>query len=50
MSETSEKSRNSLSLRVGNWFEAKGTGWGVVALPIFALIIALIAVARWIGL
>jgi hypothetical protein len=43
-SELSE--RNSISLRLGKWFEARGTGWGVLAVPLVVLLLALVAGSR----
>lgn len=34
---------SSLSVRVGGWFEAQATGWGVLAIP--ALVLALLVIA-----
>ena len=41
--------KNSVSLRLGRWFEAKASGWGVVALPILVLVLILLADARLMG-
>jgi len=40
---------NSLFLRLGHWFEARGTGWGVAAIPLLMLLIAAVALARVLG-
>lgn len=29
----------TLSLKIGQWFEANATGWGVVAVPIVVLLV-----------
>ena len=39
--------KTSLSLRLGNWLEADGTGWGVVAIPVIGL---MMMGAAWLGL
>ena len=41
--------RNSVSLRVGQWFEARGTGWGVAAVPVLFVVLILLAAYRWIA-
>ena len=38
--------RNSLTLRLGHWFEARGTGWGVAAIPVLMLVLVILAAAR----
>lgn len=40
-------SKNSLSLKLGNWFEADATGWGVMAIPVIGL---MLMGAAWLGL
>lgn len=42
-----EPRAGSISIRVGSWFEARATGWGVAALPVLVSLIALVAGARW---
>ena len=42
-------SPDSLSLKLGNWFEAHATGRGVIAIPIVVLVIAGVAAAKLIG-
>jgi len=49
MTDPASNPRNTLSVRIGQWFEAKGTGWGVVAIPVLTLVLAVIAAARWLG-
>ena len=41
--------KNSVSLRLGRWFEARATGWGVAALPILVIILVALAAARLLG-
>ena len=41
--------RNSISLRLGRWFEAQGTGWGVAAVPVLGLVLAALIAAKLIG-
>ena len=36
-------SRSSLSFRLGHWFEARGTGWGVIAVPVLVVVVVLAA-------
>jgi len=43
------QTRNSISLRLGGWFEARGTGWGVAAMPLLVLVLALAAATRLCG-
>jgi hypothetical protein len=38
---------DSLSVKVGSWFEAHATGRGVVAIPIVVLVIAIAAAVRF---
>ena len=38
--------KDSLSVKLGGWFEAQATGWGVLAIPIIILIVAVAAVLR----
>jgi len=36
--------RNTLSMKLGRWFEATATGWGVIAIPaVLALLLAFAA-------
>ncbi len=49
MTEPASNPRDTLSVKVGQWFEAKGTGWGVVAIPVLTLVLALAAAARLFG-
>ncbi len=46
---SSPQSRNYLSVRIGHWFEARGAGWGVIAVPILLLLIAILAGGRFAG-
>jgi len=41
--------KNSVSLRLGRWFEAKASGWGVAALPIVVLVLIFLAGSRLVG-
>lgn len=36
----------TLSLRMGQWFEANATGWGVLAVPIVVMLLGAAALAR----
>lgn len=36
----------TLSLRVGRWFEAEATGWGVVMAPVALLVAAALVVLK----
>ena len=38
------RARDTLSLKIGAWFEAQATGWGILAIPA-VLLLALVAVA-----
>ena len=38
-----DRSLDSVSLRLGGWFEAHATGRGIIAIPIVALALALVA-------
>lgn len=40
------RSRNTLSFKLGAWFEAHATGWGVWAVPLMLLFLAGLALAR----
>lgn len=42
-------SPDSLSLKLGSWFEAHATGRGVIAMPVVVLVIAGLAAAKWLG-
>lgn len=33
------KPQSTLSLKLGSWFEANATGWGVVAIPVLGLLL-----------
>ena len=35
----------TLSLRIGQWFEANATGWGVVCVPVVVLLLLVAAAA-----
>jgi hypothetical protein len=39
-------SPDSLSLKLGSWFEAHATGRGVLAIPLVVLVLALAAAAK----
>ena len=43
-----EQRATSLSVRVGSWFEARATGWGVAALPLLVTLVILVAGAHWV--
>ncbi len=36
----------SLTVRLGTWFEARATGWGVAAIPVLLLLLAALAAAH----
>jgi hypothetical protein len=38
---------SSVSLKVGAWFEAQATGWGVAALPVVLAVLLMVALLRW---
>ncbi len=40
------RSRNTLSFRLGAWFEAHATGWGVWAVPLILLLLAGLELVR----
>jgi hypothetical protein len=45
-----KSSPDSLSLKVGSWFEAHATGRGVLAIPVVVLVLAVAtAVKVWLG-
>lgn len=37
----------TLSLKIGQWFEANATGWGVLCVPLVILLLAAAACLRW---
>lgn len=39
----------TLSLKIGQWFEANATGWGVLCVPIVVLLLLAAAVASQLG-
>jgi hypothetical protein len=38
--------QDSLSVKLGGWFEAHATGRGVLAVPVVVLIVAMVAAAK----
>ena len=36
----------SLTVKLGNWFEARATGWGGAAIPALLLLLAVLAAAH----
>jgi hypothetical protein len=36
----------TLTLRIGRWFEANATGWGVIALPVVVLLLGAASLAQ----
>ena len=38
--------QTSLSIKLGSWFEAQASGWGVVAFPFVVFLLAILAVAH----
>ena len=45
-SSTVRPSPDSLSLKLGGWFEAHATGRGVLAIPVVVLVLALVAAVK----
>ena len=41
--------KSSVSVRIGRWFEARGTGWGVIAIPLLLLLLMVLANSRLAG-
>lgn len=41
---------SSLSMKLGGWFEANATGWGVVAIPVALALLLAFAVIKLIWL
>jgi len=41
-----DRAGDSLSVKLGSWFEANATGRGVFAVPIVVLIVAVVAAAK----
>jgi hypothetical protein len=41
---------NTLTVKLGRWFEARGSGWGVLAIPVLALGLLAAAVAHLVPL
>ncbi|MCR5879444.1 hypothetical protein [Phenylobacterium sp. J367] len=40
----------TLSLKLGQWFEANATGWGVLAVPVVILLLgAVVLLKLWVG-
>jgi hypothetical protein len=44
-----DNARNTLSMKLGGWFEAHATGWGVIAVPIVIGLIGGLALLRWLA-
>lgn len=40
--------RDTLTMKLGSWFEAHATGWGVLAIPIVIGLVLGLALLRWI--
>jgi len=40
------RERDTLSLKIGAWFEAQATGWGILAAPVVLILVGAIAVVR----
>ena len=36
----------SLTVKIGKWFEARATGWGVAAIPVLLLLVAAMAASH----
>jgi hypothetical protein len=45
-SSRSRTNGNALSLKIGAWFEAHASGWGIVAIPITLLLLGGLAFAK----
>jgi hypothetical protein len=43
------RAESSLSLRIGHWFEAEATGWGLVVLPLVLFALLTVALLKWFG-
>jgi hypothetical protein len=43
------RAESSLSLKVGHWFEAQATGWGLVALPLVLGALLTVALLKWLS-
>ena len=43
-----ETPSTTLCVRLGHWFEANATGWGVVAIPIVVFLFAIMAAAHFV--
>jgi hypothetical protein len=41
---------NTLTVKLGLWFEARAGGWGILALPVLALVLVAAAAARLVPL
>ncbi|HEX4710447.1 hypothetical protein [Phenylobacterium sp.] len=41
------RTESSLSLKVGHWFEAQATGWGLVVLPLVLGALLTAALLKW---
>jgi hypothetical protein len=39
--------KSSVSVRLGRWFEARGTGWGVVVIPVLLLLLIILGHGRF---
>jgi hypothetical protein len=44
------RQKDFVSIRVGQWFEARGGGWGVIALPILVFVFGALAGLRLMAL
>jgi hypothetical protein len=47
LKRTPQSPTDSLSVKLGDWFEAHATGRGVIAAPIVVLIVAIAAAIRF---
>jgi hypothetical protein len=47
---STRRAPNALSFKIGTWAEASATGWGLAVLVILAILMAVVASARWPGL
>ena len=37
---------SSIFVRIGTWFEASATGWGILALPLIVLLVLAVSLLR----
>jgi hypothetical protein len=49
MNKQETRPKATLSLRLGGWFEAQATGWGVAAIPLVVVVVIGAATLRWLA-